>query len=148
MKLFEMKKRRALKDFSRELARGRIVRRTQGTVTSVPVAQIVGSAGKAASMDGRFRYKSGKVDARLRRLREANAFARGVFPPVDLYQINDDYYVIDGHHRVALALENDQVEIDAHVHIAYVVEYPAAPAETSAPASSPLRWLSWLPGRA
>jgi hypothetical protein len=38
-----------------------------------------------------------------------------VLPPVDLEQVGDDYYVEDGHNRVAAALRNRAVEIDADV---------------------------------
>lgn len=36
-------------------------------------------------------------------------------PPVDLVQVGEDYYVADGHNRVAAARRNDAVEIDADV---------------------------------
>ena len=36
-------------------------------------------------------------------------------PPVDLVQVGDDYYVADGHNRVAAALQAGGVEIDADV---------------------------------
>ena len=43
-------------------------------------------------------------------------------PAIDVYKLGFGYYVLDGHHRVAVALHNGQVEIDANV-----VEYvPAA----------------------
>ena len=112
-----------LRDFHQELARGRLVRRYQRDYSSVSVARIVGSVSKAGSMDRRFRYKSGKVDARLRHLREVNRWGMCALPPVELYQLNDEYYVVDGHHRVALALENRQPEIDADV-LAHEVEHP------------------------
>ena len=125
-----------LKDFRAELARGRLVGHHQRGLVTVPVERVVGSVGKAASMNRWFRYKNGAVDGRLRRMRSANRFGMCVLPPVELYQINDEYYVVDGHHRLAIALENDQREIDAYV-VAYVVEHPGTtpvePAIVSAP---------------
>ena len=118
-----------LKDFTQELARGRLQRRYDRGVRQVPVAQIVGSAGKAASLDRRFRSRSGKESWRLCRIREIND-RLGALPPVELYAINDEYYVVDGHHRVAVALENEQVEIDAYVTV-HEVEYPAEPSAIS-----------------
>lgn len=38
-----------------------------------------------------------------------------MLPPVDLMQVGEDYYVADGHNRVAAALRNEAVEIDADV---------------------------------
>ena len=36
-------------------------------------------------------------------------------PPVELIKFGDDYWVVDGHNRVAAALYNGQVELDAVV---------------------------------
>jgi hypothetical protein len=38
-----------------------------------------------------------------------------VLPPVDLIQVGDEYYVEDGHNRVAAARHADAVEVDADV---------------------------------
>ena len=55
---------------------------------------------------------------RVRRALEQNL----EIPAIDVYKLGFGYYVLDGHHRVAVALQNGQVEIDANV-----VEYvPAA----------------------
>ncbi|MBC7320917.1 DUF4032 domain-containing protein [bacterium] len=42
-----------------------------------------------------------------------------VLPPIDVFKIRDEYYVLDGHHRVAVAKELKQKFIDAHVIQAY-----------------------------
>jgi len=36
-------------------------------------------------------------------------------PPVNLYKINEEYYVMDGNHRVAAAKELDRFEIVAKI---------------------------------
>jgi hypothetical protein len=62
----------------------------------------------------------------LPRLRGANWRARwqritramdrlALLPPVDLVQVGDDYYVADGHNRVAAARQAGAVDIDADV---------------------------------
>jgi len=38
-----------------------------------------------------------------------------VLPPVELVQVGDDYYVVDGHNRVAAARQAGAIEIDADV---------------------------------
>ncbi len=92
----------------------------------VEVARIVGSVGRARELDGRFRYRRGRSQAsresiaRLRHLREM--FAAGRVPPLELYQIGDDYFVLDGHHRAAIAMERGQDFVDANV-----VEYRPDP---------------------
>jgi hypothetical protein len=116
-----------LKDFQHELRRGRLARRYQRGLIQVPVAKVVGSVGKAASLDRRFLPRDGEIDARLRHLRRVNEWGMCALPPVDLYQLGDEYYVVDGHHRLAVALENRQVEIDAYVTV-FELEPEAAPA--------------------
>ena len=36
-------------------------------------------------------------------------------PPIDVYQVDDSYYVIDGHHRVSVAIATGHTTIEAHV---------------------------------
>jgi hypothetical protein len=38
-----------------------------------------------------------------------------MLPPIELVQVGDDYYVVDGHNRVAAARLADALEIDADV---------------------------------
>jgi hypothetical protein len=52
--------------------------------------------------------------SRWQRLQRAGAQLVAL-PPIEVYQVGDEYWVIDGHHRVALALELGQWFIDADV---------------------------------
>ncbi len=113
----------AVKDFGQATAGRRLRNRYPRGLTTVPVARIVGSVGKAAVLDHRFRPRGGAADTRLRHLRRVDALAMCALPPVDLYELDGDYYVVDGHHRVALALENGQPEIDADVTV-FVLDQP------------------------
>ena len=86
---------------------------------SVPVDRIAGTAVEGApqragdflplkerrSADWRSRWQ--RIMAALDRLES--------LPPVDLIKLGEDYWVVDGHNRVAAALYNGQVEIDAVV---------------------------------
>ncbi len=85
-------------------------------IRTVEVARIVGSVGRPAELGVDFRpVKSNEEDdARLKRLRQA--MERGVpIPPIELYKVGYGYYVLDGHHRVALAKQDHQLWIDAIV---------------------------------
>jgi hypothetical protein len=53
-------------------------------------------------------------EARWQRIRGAVDKLR-MLPAVDLVQVGDEYYVADGHNRVAAALQADAVAIDADV---------------------------------
>jgi hypothetical protein len=69
---------------------------------NVPLARIVGSVNKAADFTSSFRPAS---DGLLGRWKRAYAVARGLrgFHPVDLYELDGEYYVLDGHFRVSVA---------------------------------------------
>ncbi|PID41499.1 MAG: hypothetical protein CR981_03140, partial [Proteobacteria bacterium] len=69
---------------------------------NVPLDQIVGSVGRYHDFDSKFIPKGYGSDERLRKL--TTEMSRGKsFPPISLYQIKDNYYILDGHHRFAAA---------------------------------------------
>src|SRR5260221_3977902 len=117
--------RRQLRCFREDAERaGTLIQRNLG-VRTIEVARIVGSVDRCTELGMDFRppvRRRRKHDEdrfhRVRRALEENA----EIPAIDVYKLGFGYYVLDGHHRVAAALQNGQVEIDANV-----VEYlPAA----------------------
>ena len=83
-------------------------------VQRVPLNQIVGSVGRYNDFDARFRPKRHVQSERYLAVRDLMA-AGHKLPPVCLYQIKDEYYVLDGNHRVAAAKELGQQEIRATI---------------------------------
>lgn len=83
-------------------------------VLNVPMEQITGSVGRYHDFDGRFRIKSHVPPERLRKIKEAMRQGKPL-PPVKLYQIKDEYYVLDGNHRVAAAKEFGHDSIRAQI---------------------------------
>jgi len=81
---------------------------------SVPVSQIVGSVGRYQDFDNQFRIKTHLPPERLRNIKAALKVGK-VIPPIKLYQIKDEYYVLDGNHRVAAAKELGHDEIRADI---------------------------------
>lgn len=80
---------------------------------ALPVRSVVGSIGRYAELDRKFRPLGGpsnRLDA-IRRAMERGA----TFPPIEVYRLHGVCYVIDGHHRVAAALEVGQLYLDAMV---------------------------------
>ena len=73
-------------------------------VCSVPLKQIVGSVGKCLDFDSEFKPKSHVPLDRVISIKRAMLKGKSL-PPVLLYKINDEYYVMDGNHRVAAAKE-------------------------------------------
>ena len=54
-------------------------------------------------------------------------------PPIDLIKFGDEYWVVDGHNRVAAALYNGQYDIDANVVEARMPGVPVDPHSEIAP---------------
>jgi len=78
----------------------------------IPVEKIVGSVGRAGDLLPGFRMKN--PDVRYYRVRRA--MERGdILPPIIVYKVGDEYYVLDGNHRVAVAKELGIQFMDAEV---------------------------------
>jgi hypothetical protein len=122
-----------LKCFARELAAaGGGTSRVDLGMRTVPTAKIVGCVGRWQNLREDFFYKTHPaVTARYERI--GSAMAKGTnLPPVELDQLADrrpvahsrgrvsEYYVVDGHHRIAMARKLGQEFVDAHV-VAYRV---------------------------
>lgn len=80
---------------------------------TIPVSQIVGTDGRGGDFDREFLPRRPHVGARWRRVEAA--FPEGNFPPIVAYLLGDAYFVVDGHHRVALARQLGTKAIDAEV---------------------------------
>lgn len=85
---------------------------------TIPTEQIVGSVSRWQNLRSDFFYRTGRKMTqrfvRIRRLMEAGK----ELPPVDVYKVRgaqSEYYVVDGHHRVAMARKLGQVFMDANV---------------------------------
>jgi hypothetical protein len=103
---------------------------------TVPVDRIVGSTDRVGDFDRAFRPRRAHCAGRW--LSVACAHAEGkTLPPVELYQVGDAYFVLDGHHRVSVARAWGQFFIDAEVVEVVAArprDLPAAPA-----AADPIR---------
>jgi len=85
---------------------------------TVDVARIVGSVGRARELGPDFRppIRAQRRQDNERYDRIVSALQRGeVMPPVDLYKVGYNYFVLDGNHRVAAARATHQRDIDAIV---------------------------------
>lgn len=80
----------------------------------IPLDAIVGSVDKVRDFDPEFRPTSGRSRFRWERIAEAVRRGQGL-PPIDVYQVGDQYFVRDGHHRVSVAVALGLRVIDAHV---------------------------------
>ena len=100
--------------FNEEQAKEEDVQFIDHGIQTVALEQITGSVGKYTDFDSRFRPKKHVSAKRFkeikRKMREG-----GSLPPVRLYQIRNDFFVLDGNHRVAAAKELGWTEIQAKV---------------------------------
>ena len=84
----------------------------------IPVDDITGSVGRAATLGSDFLPKGWRTrgPARQRYERVESALRRGsALPPIEVYRIGTEYFVLDGHHRVAAARQLGQLYVDALV---------------------------------
>ena len=79
----------------------------------VPTASIVGSVDRSVDFDRFFRTRRRELRRRLEALR--SAFVDRPMPPIVVYEAGGLYFVVDGHHRVALARQDGAEYIDAEV---------------------------------
>ena len=92
----------------------------------VPLDAIVGSVGRYKAFTRKFLPLTSSLEERWIAV-DALA-ARTGWPPVELYQVGNVYFVKDGNHRVSVARQLDMETIEAHV-MAYPVDLTIDPAE-------------------
>jgi hypothetical protein len=82
-------------------------------IRAIPLAQVVGTDGRGRDFDRSFLPRRPEIGPRWRSVEDA--FPDADFPPIVTYQLGDAHFVIDGHHRVAIALQRGMETIDAEV---------------------------------
>jgi hypothetical protein len=88
--------------------------RRAGRLEVIPLNAIVGTVEPTTLFDTRFRPASERTRARWERI--ALAHRKGIaLPPIVVLGRPDGYYVVDGRHRVSVALALGLPDIDAYV---------------------------------
>ncbi len=83
----------------------------------IPIDKIVGSAApdvKSQDFDPGFLPVNRRMRERWTRIYQAMVEGDEL-PPIDVYKVDDNYYVIDGHHRVSVARNLGRPTINARV---------------------------------
>lgn len=82
-------------------------------IQPIPIDSITGTIGRCCDFDRCFTalrpHLRGGVDA------VRDAFPDGAVPPIEVFRLDDDYFVLDGHKRVAAARAAGVEFIDADV---------------------------------
>ena len=80
-------------------------------IRAIAVADVVGSEGRVGDFDRDFLPRRNDLGARWRRLDQM--YPDGGFPPIVVRKLGDVYFVVDGHHRVAIARQRGIETVDA-----------------------------------
>jgi ParB/Sulfiredoxin domain len=105
--------RRDLLDFERAEEALRPFSRRYAGVQAIPLSRIIGTDSRLSDFDRDFLPRRRELAGRWRRVERA--FPHGDFPPIVVSKLGDAYFVIDGHHRVAIARQQGMETIDAQV---------------------------------
>ncbi len=80
----------------------------------IPLDAIVGSVGRYSDFTRSFLPRQDSDEGRWARVKVAMTDMRGV-PPIQVYQIGQVYFVLDGNHRVSIARRLGATHIEAYV---------------------------------
>lgn len=91
----------------------------------IPLAAIVGSVGRYHDFTRSFLPRHDSDQARWTQVLLASHSLAGL-PPIEVYQIDEAYFVVDGNHRVSVARQHGATTIQAYV-IPFRVRVPLTP---------------------
>ena len=97
-------------------------------IQDVPLEAIVGSLNRTQDFDRAFLPRNEGLRARLRGMRNVAESDAG-FAPVHLYKVGQAYFVVDGHHRIAVARSLGTDTIEAWV-LEFATDVDVAPEDT------------------
>jgi hypothetical protein len=97
-------------------------------VQEVPLDRIVGTVGRERDFNRAFLPRRESLRDRWGKMTELAEGPEG-FPPVELYQVGDSYFVVDGHHRVSVARSMGHTTIEARV-MEFLAPVPLSPDES------------------
>jgi hypothetical protein len=90
-------------------------RRSAG-IQTVRLNEIRGSVGRCDDFDAAFHPLKANTEQRWLRVATARQDGLGL-PPVQLIRVGDNYFLLDGHHRVSVARSRGELEIEAEVTV-------------------------------
>ena len=111
-----------------EVEADRIHARHDAGLQTVRIDDVRGSSGRCHDFDRRFRPLQDHDEHRWLSVARARQEGKSL-PPVELVQVGEVYYVLDGHHRISVARAFGQPEIEAAVTV-WQVEGTRTGAET------------------
>jgi len=110
--LFFGQKKEGLPSFDTVRQKEQAVDTIERGTSLVPIKKIVGTVGRYNDFDSEFRPRRHGDNPRLQGIIQAMQAGKSM-PPISLYQIKNDFFVLDGHHRLLAARELGLSEIRA-----------------------------------
>ncbi|MBZ0309772.1 MAG: ParB N-terminal domain-containing protein [Anaerolineae bacterium] len=105
---------RLLLDLNDILKQQSIINRHDAGLATIPLSKIRGSEGRITDFDAEFLPLTSHSAERWVSL--YNAYDEGkTLPPIEVIQVEEIYYVRDGHHRVSVAKTIGQTYIEARI---------------------------------
>ena len=89
-------------------------RTTSRGLRDIPIDAIIGSVGRYTDFTRSFLPRQDEDQTRWARVGRAMSDPTGL-PPVEVYQIGEAYFVMDGNHRVSVAKQLGATHIEAYV---------------------------------
>jgi hypothetical protein len=99
---------------------------------TVHIDRICGSSGRCHDFERRFHPLQDHSERRWLSVARARHEGKSL-PPVELVQVGEVYYCLDGHHRISVARAFGQPEIEASVTVWQVEEERIGPAPAAQP---------------
>ncbi|MCL4562793.1 MAG: universal stress protein [Chloroflexi bacterium] len=104
-----------LLSFDDVAAKLKLAGRSDRGLQEIPVAAIIGSAGRYSEFTRTFLPKASIDSQRWARVKTEMVASPGGLPPIEVYKIDESYFVKDGHHRVSVARQLGMDTIQAYV---------------------------------
>ena len=82
-------------------------------VRTIAVRAIVGTVDRAGDFDGEFLPR--RADMAERWYQVERVLRQGNTPPISVYELDGLYFVVDGHHRVAIARQRGIDHLEAEI---------------------------------
>jgi len=82
-------------------------------IQEIPLSHIRGSVGRYRDFSKTFLPRRDHMRERWEKV-SAATYSKGT-PPIEVYQLGDAYFVLDGNHRVSIAIQNGADTIEARV---------------------------------
>ncbi len=109
--MFDFLKNKPFKCFVGEHEDSQLLSRSYKGIKPIDIDKIVGTVGRCHDNSS---WRDLKVKERYTGIKKAVEEMKKL-PPIEVYKVEDEYYIVDGHHRVMASRDIDRHFIDAEI---------------------------------